>query len=198
MFAVAAPSFAAESASAATAERATSISLRAAPGLFYTSTQYGGVQIGVEALVTHGWVVAGGAAKLSSEVFGFDDVAVGPELGVSIPVPQWARVEVLGVGGARHYSGVGRGFLTANPGVDGTLPFIGLQTHLGLELGKPAARFTLGLRPFIETDIGRLTKTHSFQESELLSTNTHEETRSEQIGLTRAGVSLAIGGAFGL
>jgi hypothetical protein len=181
------------------AEPATDLSARAATGIFGTSEDHVGGLVGAEVLVRRGWVVVGGMTALSAALFEFRDVAVGPELGIALRLPHWARVEVLGFGGARHYSRFGRDFLFGdNPGVSGTLPFVGLQTHLGVELGKPQARFSLGLRSFVDTDLGRLSKTHTYEETGWFTNGTSDVTKTDRIGLARAGLTLAIGGSFGL
>jgi hypothetical protein len=173
------------------------ISLRAGLGVFANldSKDAGGHVFGT-VLYRRGLFLAGATGGFGGAVWGFNYTTGAATSGVALPVPSWARVEILGLGGVHVYDNVGRAFLSADPGVSGTLPFVGARAHLGVALGGRGARIGLGLEPFLETDIGRQSKTTTFPM--LFNVPGTNETVTHTVGAARAGVMLALGGTFGM
>ncbi len=85
--------------------------------------------------------------------------------------------------------------MSSDPGADGTLAFVGARVHLGVEFGGRALRLGLGLRPFVETDLGRIERTYSYDETFLAP---HRQTVTHTIGTQRLGAALALAGTFGI
>lgn len=155
----------------------------------------GGFNIGGSALYRHDLLLVGGLVEHGAALFDYSYTAVAPAIGIAVPVPSWARIEVTATTGAHLYDGVGKGFLSADPGASGIVPFGGARAYAGVALGGRAFRFSAGIASWVEADVFRPTVTYTFRETFLTDT---EETVTRNVGMSRAGLSLVLGGQFGL
>ena len=155
----------------------------------------GGVGFGGTALYRHDLLVAGGVVEHGSALWGHRYLAIAPSVGIALPLPSWARVEILTVAGAHHYSGVGKQLFSSDPGLSGTVPFVGARLYAGTELGGRAFRFSAGFSVWTEADLFRRTETYTYRETFLVDS---DETVTRQLGMSRAAFALVLGGTFGL
>ena len=156
----------------------------------------GGFNLGGSALYRHGYFIGGGLVEHGSALFDYQYTAVAPVLGIAMPVPAWARVELLMTAGAHVYDGIGKGFILSNdPGASATVPFAGLRGYAGVPLGGKAFAFTAGVGGWVESDVFRPNVTYTFRESLFTP---HDETVTRSVGTSRAGLALLLGGTFGI
>ena len=90
-----------------TQEKARDLSVRAGPGVFVGPTP--GVTLELEGLGRSGIFVAGVLGTIGSAAFDYTYLAIGPTGGISLPLPRWARVDILGTIGVHSYTHVGKG-----------------------------------------------------------------------------------------
>lgn len=121
--------------------------------------------------------------------------------GISAPLPDWVRLDLVGVAGVHAYSGVGASpFLIAQmsgrggEGASATLPFLGSRLRLGTKIGKGAAAAIIGIEGFAEADTERVTRAERVT---TISAGSRED-RPLTVGTERVGAALTLGGVFAL
>ena len=122
-------------------------------GAFSGDTLDGGVMSALLATYRVGPVEVGGTLEGGSEVLGGGYSMVGAVAG-----PVWRsdfglRVELLGVLGQDHYSGVGCGLFCSGGGASATLPYGGARAGASYAFGRRRAHFELGGSVFYGTDL---------------------------------------------
>lgn len=85
------------------------------------------------------------------------NIGCGLALGVS-PRTTWLGVDLLGVFGGRHWSGVGTTFLSDDPGGSATLPFAGLRGGVSIYVDPFVFSFWLG----VDNDLARRHVSYSY------------------------------------
>gem|GEM_PF-2744538 len=165
-------------------------------GAFTDGDNTGGV-LTLTVLRQAGPIGYGGLFEYGGAIFDYTHVTAAPMIGIFAPSPRWLRAGAAVTAGVHVYEGVGRGFLSSDPGVDGTMPFAGIRGFIGGEIGGKA-RLHLGLQLSADTDLARRERTSSYRESSWSSSATYERTATHTIGFVRTGAALALGGAFDL
>ena len=156
----------------------------------------GGFNFGGTALYRHDLLLAGALVEHGSALFGYQYTAIAPAAGVSLPVPSWARVEIFVTAGAHLYKGFGGGFLDPDPGASAAVPFAGSRLYAGVPLGGKAFAFTAGFSGWVEADVFRPNVTYTFTDS--FFGPPEKITNTRNVGTSRAGIALVLGGTFGI
>ncbi len=142
-------------ASPAPTDEATGVSSTATPpydwrlsgtfGAFSDDNDDGGVSLAATFKVRSNLLAAGALLELSSALFSYGSISGAAVGGLSARVEENVRLELLGLGGYRHYSGVGRdGLLGNDPGAGGGTPYVGARTGASYLFGRRPGLFELG------------------------------------------------------
>jgi hypothetical protein len=104
-------------------------------------------------------------------------------------------LRALVAGGVHGYEAIGSGFLSDDPGVDGSSPYVGGRVVLGYSFG----RFFLGVVGMLDEDLHRQTKSVSYRSRHVLFGVQPTEHHSEHtIGQTTFGMLFVFGCEFDL
>jgi hypothetical protein len=98
--------------------------------------------------------------------------------------------------GVHGYDGVGHGILSKDPGVGGTLPYVGGRLVLGYAPGE--RRTFYGLLGMMDEDLDRQEKSVTYEEEGWFSGDRYETTSDHTIGQTTWGAMFVIGRQFDL
>ena len=158
----------------------------------------GGVVVGATGLARFGLFQAGGLVEGGTSIFSGSYVAVAAASGLAVRTPSGFRLDLLGVAGDHHYTAVGAGLLTTDPGAHGDTPFVGARLGLSYGFGVGATRFDVGAWGLVEDDLTRSTQTYSFAEQSWFGGGTFPRTVTHTVGGYRAGAALRLGAAFDL
>jgi hypothetical protein len=172
--------------------------LTASAGAFGGASSAGGVVVGLTVLRQKGLLGYGALFEAGTLLFDYETMTAAPMVGVFLDGPRSLRLGVAATGGLHTYSGVGKGFLSSDPGASGAAPFVGARLLAGAELGGKA-RFHIGALLGLDDDLTRTSKTYAFTESSWTSLVTpHAATATHRIGDLRATAMLTLGTAFDL
>lgn len=101
-------------------------------------------------------------------------------------------------GGVHHYGGVGAGLLSDDPGVSGSVPYLGGRLLLGYSFGKQR-RYFIGLSGSVEEDLERQRKSVTYvEEPWLFGGEPYTATSEHTIGQTTWTGLLMFGRKFDL
>jgi hypothetical protein len=150
--------------------------------------------LGFTMLATHRltWLELGGecyGAALFSAMF-----AVGAVGGLH--VGESFSVRALGSLGMHSYSHIGRGLLSEDPGISGSVPYAGGRLVLGYSFAgraRSAQRAFIGLIGTLDRDLDRKTKSVTYQSEDWLFGGTSEVTSTHTIGQTTVAGFLVVG-----
>jgi hypothetical protein len=163
-------------------------------GAFEGSGHAGGV-LSLTGLRQKGLLGYGATFEYGAAIFDYSSITAAPMIGLFADGPRWVRFGIAAAGGIHHYEGVGRGFLSSDPGASGTAPFLGMRAFLGAEVGGKA-RFHIGLQLALDDDLTRTRDAYTYTESDW--TSPHPETTAHTVGTRRFAGMLALGTAFDL
>ena len=143
----------------------------------------GGLTADALALV-HWNVLRLGATGQFATFLGTGESALGAIAGLGFGDP--LQVAVLGEAGMHHYSGVGSGFLSEDPGADGALPFAGGKLLMGYRLTRGRRVNVALVSGFsLNRDLHTLTRHYHYTEIGWLSGNTYDAEETVVIGQTQ-------------
>jgi hypothetical protein len=93
---------------------------------------------------------------------------------------------VLGTVGMHHYSGIGRGLLSDDPGVTGSTPYVGGRLLVGyaFRVSNPARRPFIGLLAGMDHDLDQRELSVRYQNENWFSGGTSEQTSTHHLGQT--------------
>ena len=124
-------------------------------GGFSDDNEDGGVSLGATFKVRSNLFAAGALVEFSSALFSYDSISGAAVGGLSARVERNVRLELLGLGGYRHYAGVGRsGLLGSDPGASGGTPYVGARSGASYLFGRRPGLFELGAYVGIDRDLG--------------------------------------------
>lgn len=142
----------------------------------YDSIAFGGMVEGAASFGTRvGLAATGGWSYRTTSGWGFD---------------------LLGAAGVHRYDGIGRGILSDDPGVSGTLPFVGARARGVYVFGKGARHFQLGLGATYDHDLGHVTRTYEYQETSWWDGSKSTETKTRTVGFDSVGATIDLGMTF--
>jgi hypothetical protein len=159
----------------------------------------GGVAVSAQVTHRYHFLEVGGechAAALFSSMLGVGGVA-GFHFGNAF------SVRLLGAAGVHLYDGVGRGLLTDDPGISGSLPYAGGRLVLGYSFPQRRSghRAFIGLAGMYDRDLARRTSAVTYREEDAFfggdsyeATSTHTLGQTSVSGFLLAGVSLDLTG----
>jgi hypothetical protein len=102
---------------------------------------------------------------------------------------------VLGTVGAHHYSGVGRGLLSDDPGVRGSTPYLGGRLVIGyaFRVSNPTRRPFIGVLAGVDHDLDQRNLSVRYSDKGWFSGETSEQTSTHHLGQTSY-TALFVGG----
>lgn len=166
-----------------------------ASGVFATPGD-GGVTLGGDVLRRNGLFEYGLDGSYGSTLFSYSYGQVSGAAGLAWQTRSGLRLEALGEFGATYYTGVGKAFLSDNPGISGITPTLGAKGGVSY-LFAPNAKghFSVGLWFYGDDDLTRETKSVSFDSSGFTADSPHTST-SDTLGTTRIGAMISLGGVL--
>lgn len=141
----------------------------------------------------------GANCQLGTGIFGNHSLSLGGSIGVFAPTPRWLELGLVGTLGARGYMGVGSGLFSNDPGASAMLGFASARAVITLAVGSGSTRFTVGLHGVVDDDLGRVTKSYSFQQvggGWLGDERVRTENTTHTVGALKVGSLLALGATF--
>ena len=91
-----------------------------------------------------------------------------------------------------RYSGVGRGFLSDDPGASGTSPYVGARAGVSHLFGGKATRFSFGIMAALDEDLERKTVSYQYTDDGWFGGSSVRETE-QTIGTRRTSVLVSLG-----
>jgi hypothetical protein len=167
-------------------------------GGFESTDDAGGGVVGATALVRYGPAAAGGLAEGGGALFGYSYSGVAALAGLSLHPVSRVRFELLGAYGVHSYSGVGRGFLSDDPGVDGSTPYAGVRAGGGYLFGTRATRLQLGLVAALDHDLSRKTVSYQYTDTSWFGTDSNTQDAEQTIGTRRTSILFTVGALIDL
>jgi len=153
----------------------------------------GGLGFSISGLHRISYFEVGGelyGAALFSAVGGIGGLA-GLHLGSEL------SLRALATGGVHGYDGVGRGILSDDPGVGGTLPYVGGRLVLGY--APASGTMFYGLSGMLDEDLGRERRTSTYETEPWFSDGERYTTSSDHsVGQTTWGAMFVMGKRFDL
>jgi hypothetical protein len=172
---------------------ASDFSVRGQLGGFSDPGRAGGPLLGATALYRLGPVAAGGQFEGGAALLGYGFTGVGALGGIAVRPSTRFRVELLGTVGHHSYSGVGRGFMSDDPGVSGDSAYAGVRGGASYLFGAKATHLELGVYGGVDDDLSRETKTSRYTSTGWFSDTTSEAESQHTVGTKKYSVVLALG-----
>jgi hypothetical protein len=169
------------------------LSVRGQLGGFSDPGNTGGLLVGATALYRLGPVAAGGQFEGGAALFDYGFTGVGALGGIALRPSNWSRVELLGTVGHHSYSGVGRGFLSADPGVRGDSAYAGVRAGASYLFGAKPTHLELGVYGGVDDDLSRETRTSRYTSTTWFSGEASEQESQHVVGTQKYSLVLALG-----
>lgn len=168
-------------------------------GVFEDTGGGPGVVAAGNVLYRRGWLALGGTVERGGQVLdGYEYVGAAPAAGINLPTPRWLTLSALGTMGVHHYWDVGRQFLGDDPGTSGNAAFIGGRLFAGGNIGFRGKHATIGVVGFADTDLARTTRHYEYTDRHWGAAPPTARTAAHEIGSSRLGAMLTVGGSFNL
>lgn len=167
-------------------------SARGQAGGFYDPAQAGGILIGATALYRLGPVAVGGQFEGGGALFDYGFMGVGALGGVSLRPSTKLRVELLGTYGHHSYSGVGRGFMSDDPGVSGDSAYVGARAGASVIVGEKATHLEVGMYGGYDDDLSRDVKTSRYTSTGWFGDSSEQESE-HTVGTKKYSLVVAVG-----
>ncbi|HVK70840.1 MAG TPA: hypothetical protein VM694_40575 [Polyangium sp.] len=148
--------------------------------------------VGIHARYRLGLFEAGGFAEVGTEGFTYY-TGFGATAGLAWRTPFGLRLVAGGALGIHAYENVGAGFLSADPGADGTTPFAGARVGASYIFGRSQNHVELGLMGSYDGDLTRSTVTTYYMQEDWLDGNPRAMTSTHTIGTHRFGALVTVG-----
>lgn len=155
----------------------------------------GGAVLGVTVLTRIGTFDVGAEGILAVTLFDYSYGGLAGDAGVAWQSTSGFRLDAFGALGVHGYGGVGRGFLSSDPGASATLPFAGARLLAGYVFGEGPAHFELGLLGFCDDDLTRKTVSYDYVEHGLFGGGggpDFVEHATHTVGTSRVGAALTL------
>jgi hypothetical protein len=172
---------------------ASDISLNAYSGILTASEDGIGAVYGGEARYRLHWVEIGGFGEQGSTLFGWSNIGVGGLVGAAWQSDFGLRLGLGAAGGEHFYTGVGKGFLSADPGVSASMPFVGARARISYLFGRGPAHFELGAVGSLESDLDRVSRSSTYVQDPWFGGSPTVEHAQHQVGFRRASVGMQLG-----
>lgn len=170
------------------------LSLRGHLGGFGDTGDDGGVVMGATVLYRFGPLAVGGLLESGGAVFGYSYGGVAGLAGLGLRPSARVRLELLGSAGAHRYDGVGRRFLSDDPGASGNSYYAGARAGSSYLFGSAATHFELGVYGSIDEDLTREVVRYQYADESWFGEGESVTREAEQtIGTRRTSVVLALG-----
>ncbi|HEY6557825.1 MAG TPA: hypothetical protein VI072_11155 [Polyangiaceae bacterium] len=163
-------------------------------GGFSDDRDDGGVSLGAAFKVRSNLLAAGALLEFGSALFSYGYISGAAAFGLSARVDQNVRLELLGLGGYRHYSGVGRAaFLGNDPGASGGTPYVGARSGASYLFGQRPGLFELGAYVGVDRDLTSQRVHYSYETGDGWFDGSGEGSQTVG-GLSRLALGLELGG----
>lgn len=165
----------------------------------YETDDAGGVSLGAIAKVRSGWLVGGAMVDFGGALLADNYVGGALMGGVGTRLDRHVRLELLALGGYRHYSGVGKDILfDGDPGASAGLPFVGGRAGASYLFGKRRKHFELGVYGSYDRDLYEKRVRYSYLDESGGFFGDDGEVRrytsDQTIGWSRIGLGVELGG----
>jgi hypothetical protein len=156
----------------------------------------GGLVLGVNGKIRSEWVVVGAVFDFGGALLSDNFVGAAALAGIGPRINEHVRLELLGAGGYRHYSAVGKDFLFGDdPGVSAGTPFVGGRAGASYLFGQHRKHFEMGLYASYDRDTSRQRVRYSYVEEGWFGGSDETVTAETTVGWSRLGLGVELGGS---
>lgn len=159
----------------------------------FRAAEGGGPMLGIQARYRRGPFEVGGFGEYGSEILDASHIGFGATAGLAWRSSFGLRLAASGAFGVHVYEGVGRGFLSSDPGADGSTLFAGARASASYLFLRGENHIELGMMGLYDGDLTRQNVTVHYLEQSWLSNDTYEATSTHTIGTDRFGALITLG-----